>query len=225
MLRPVAAPLTTPPFAALTRARQLDATRELCSLDQDLAAVVRTFGPPPLWARRPGFATLVRIVLEQQVSLASARALFERLHVTTGGVTPVAVARLGPAGLRRLGFTRQKADYCANLGELVSTGSLDLAAVARASADDGRRMLLDVRGLGPWSVDIYFLMALRRPDVWPSGDLALVEAMRRVKRLPARPDTTTAAHVASAWAPWRSVAARVLWHYYLSAPRSLPGPG
>ena len=81
-------------------------------------------------------------------------------------------------------------------------------------------MLLGVRGLGPWSVDIYFLMALRRPDVWPNGDLALVEAMRRVKRLPSRPGTEVAAQLASAWAPWRSVAARVLWHYYLSAPKS-----
>ena len=201
----------------MTRASQLEATHALCALDRDLAAVVSQFGPPPLWARRPGFATLVRIVLEQQVSLASARALFERLDEATGGVTPDAVARLGSTGLRGLGFTRQKANYCANLGELVADGRLDLAAVAKAPADRGRQMLLEVRGLGPWSVDIYFLMALRRPDVWPSGDLALVEAMRRVKRLPGRPGTEAAAHLASAWAPWRSVAARVLWHYYLSA--------
>ena len=205
---------------ALTRARQLEATRELCALDGDLAAVVRQFGPPPLWARRPGFATLVRIILEQQVSLASARALFDRLDEATGGVTPHAVARLGPRRLRALGFTRQKADYCANLAGMVAGGRLDLGTVARAPTDEGRQMLLDVRGVGPWSADIYFLMALRRPDVWPSGDLALVEAMRRVKRLPARPDGAAAAQVASAWAPWRSVAARVLWHYYLSAPRA-----
>jgi DNA-3-methyladenine glycosylase II len=205
----------------LTRASQLEATRELCALDPDLAAVVDRFGPPPLWARRPGFATLVRIVLEQQVSLASARAVFERLEGATGGVTPEAMARLGARRLRTLGFTRQKADYCANLGALVASGRLDLTAVARAPLDQGRRMLLDVRGLGPWSVDIYFLMALRRPDVWPSGDLALVEAMRRVKRLPGRPGTEAAAQVASAWTPWRSVAARVLWHYYLSAPRDV----
>jgi DNA-3-methyladenine glycosylase II len=180
---------------------------------------VSRFGAPPLWARRPGFGTLVRIVLEQQVSLASARALFHRLHEATGGVTPEAMARLGPPGLRALGFTRQKADYCANLGELVVAGRLDLAAVAKAPTEEGRQMLLDVRGLGPWSVDIYFLMALRRPDVWPSGDLALVEAMRRVKRLPVRPNTRAAAQLAAAWMPWRSVAARVLWHYYLSAPK------
>jgi DNA-3-methyladenine glycosylase II len=189
-------------------------------VDRDLAAVVSQFGPPPLWARRPGFATLVRIILEQQVSLASARALFVKLAAGTGGVTPQAVVRLGPQGLRRLGFTRQKADYCANLAGLIVGGRLDLATVTKAPTEEGRQMLLDVRGLGPWSVDIYFLMALRRPDVWPSGDLALVEAMRRVKRLPARPDTGAAAHLASAWTPWRSVAARVLWHYYLSAPRA-----
>jgi DNA-3-methyladenine glycosylase II len=169
-----------------------------------------------MWGRRPGFATLIRIILEQQVSLAAARTMYLRLFGHLGGVDPDRIARLGVAGLRRLGFTRQKASYCHELATRVRCGELDLSRIARADDGWGRRQLLEVRGLGPWSVDIYYLMALRRPDVWPSGDLALAEAAYRVKRLPARPRTEVLQRLAERWAPWRSIAARVLWQHYLA---------
>ncbi len=204
------------PRASLTRASLLVGTEALCARDPDLAAIVRRHGPPPLWGRRPGFQTLVRIVLEQQVSLAAARTMYEKLRRAIGEVTPARVERLGVAGLRRLGFTRQKASYCHGLACSLRAGTLDLSAVARAADDRGRDALLRVRGLGPWSVDIYYLMALRRPDVWPRGDLALATAAAQVKRLRARPDDTALARLAAGWAPWRSVAARILWHHYLS---------
>lgn len=191
------------------------ATLELCARDRDLARIVSRVGTPPLWARRPGFPTLVRIILAQQVSLASADAMYARLRDHLGGVTAEGVARQGPAGLRRLGFTRQKADYCHELAGLVVHGELDLRRIARGDDGVGRRELLAIRGLGPWSVDIYYLMALRRPDVWPHADLALGEAARVIKRLPDRPDPKGLAQMAAGWAPWRSVAARILWQYYL----------
>ncbi len=191
----------------------------MCDIDVDLARVVERFGPPPLWARRPGFATLVRIVIEQQVSLASANAMFGRLKAAVDPVTPEGVRKLQAKGLRELGLTRQKARYCHDIAQRTVTGELDFGKIAAADDQDARRLLLAVCGIGPWSADIYRLMALRRPDVWPDGDLALVEAARRLKRLRARPSTERLREMARSWAPWRAVAARILWHFYLSAPR------
>ena len=200
----------------LTHATLRAATRALCARDAALAGIVRRLGTPPLWGRRPGYPTLVRIILEQQVSLAAARTMYARLHHAAGTVTPESVARLGIPGLRQLGLTGQKASYCVELAATLLSGELDLTVVARATGEDGRLRLLEVRGLGPWSVDIYFLMALRRPDVWPHGDLALAEAVFRVKRMRARPGHATLTQFAERWAPWRAVAARILWSHYLS---------
>ena len=142
--------------------------------------------------------------------------MYRRIDAHVGGMSPQVVERIGVAGLRRLGVTRQKAAYCHGLARQIVDGTLDLSAIARAPDDEGRRILLDVRGLGPWSVDIYYLMALRRPDVWPRGDLALASALREVKGLPALPSYEQQLELSRAWAPWRSVAARILWAHYLS---------
>ena len=201
---------------SLTRASLSEGARALAARDSDLARVRRRLGDPPIWGRRPGFSALVRIILEQQVSLRSAEAMYRRLEGHLGGLTPHAFNRVGTAGLRRLGVTRQKARYCCGLARRVLDGRLDLRAVARAADEDGRRTLLGVRGLGPWSVDIYYLMALRRPDVWPRGDLALAIALRDLKGLRALPSYEQQLEFARAWAPWRSVAARILWAHYLT---------
>lgn len=203
-------------YRALTHVSLRAASRALASRDRDLAAVLDRVGHPPMWGRRPGFASLVRIILEQQVSLRSAAAMYRRLDAHLGGVTPEAFARAGVTGLRRLGVTRQKAAYLHGLAMRIVEGSLDLGAVSRAGDDIGRRTLLAIPGLGPWSVDIYYLMALRRPDIWPRGDLALAIAMRDLKGLGAVPSHDQQLEFASQWAPWRSVAARMLWALYLS---------
>lgn len=200
----------------LTHKTLLLGVSELCSANIDLARIVSRYGPPPLWARRPGYASLVRVILEQQVSLASAASVYDRLKSAAGPVTPQAVMRIGESGLRQLGFTRQKAGYVHGIAESIASGSLDLSAVARAEDAAARTMLLKVRGIGPWTADIYRLMMLRRPDVWPDGDLALAEAVRRLRRLRSRPSTEYQRQIASAWKPWRAVAARILWHFYLA---------
>jgi DNA-3-methyladenine glycosylase II len=191
----------------------------LAARDRDLARVHARLGDPPIWGRRPGFPALVKIILEQQVSLRSAAAMYRRIDQRVGGMSAERVARIGITGLRQLGVTRQKAAYCHGLACRVLDGRLDLAAVARAADEEGRRMLLEVPGLGPWSVDIYFLMALRRPDVWPRGDLALASALRDVKGLPALPSHEQQLEISRVWAPWRSVAARILWAHYLAKQR------
>jgi DNA-3-methyladenine glycosylase II len=169
-----------------------------------------------MFGRRPGFATLVHIILEQQVSIAAARTLFLRLGQHVGGISPDSILQLGIGGMRDFGLTRQKSAYCHGLAERVRDGRLDLASVARSDDPQARSMLLEVPGIGPWTADIYFLMALRRPDVWPRGDLALAAALRETRGLGRLPDHEQQSKMAAQWRPWRSVAARILWMHYLA---------
>ena len=187
--------------------------------DADLAGIVARHGPPPLWARPPGFATLVHIILEQQVSLRSAEAALARLVAAAGKVTPEAIVAAGPERLLGGGLTRQKTRYLVGLAEDVSDGRLDLDALEAADDDDARRHLVGVVGIGPWTADIYLLMALGRPDIWPTGDLALASSMRTAKRLASPPRADEQAAIAAAWHPLRAVAARILWHAYLQGER------
>ncbi len=209
--------LLAKPKRRLTRASLRRGARELAEVDPDLGAALGRLGEPPMWGREPGFPALIQIILEQQVSLAAARTMYRRLTGHLGAMTPEAVYAIQANGLRDVGLTRQKAGYCYGLAARMLDGSLDLNTVARGPDDRGRQVLLAVPGLGPWSVDIYYLMALRRPDVWPQGDLALAVALREVKHLTALPTRDEQQLLASGWAPWRSVAARILWAHYLAA--------
>ncbi len=203
------------PPRALTHTSLARGARALKDRDRDLARILERLGVPPLWGRRPGFPTLIRIIMEQQVSLAAARSLYGRLVGRLGEMTANSMCAMGEAGLREFGLTRQKARYCHGLAARIVEGSLDLAAVAALPDAAGRSILLSVPGLGPWSVDIYYLMALRRPDVWPEGDLALASALREVKRMHELPSRENQRAIAARWSPWRSVAARLLWAHYL----------
>jgi DNA-3-methyladenine glycosylase II len=160
---------------------------------------------------------LVQIILEQQVSLASAKTLFARLERTLGAITPEMVLRQGIAGLRKSGLTRQKAASVSDLASRVSSGELPLARLGRLPDDAARTALLCVRGVGPWTADIYLLMALGRPDVWPHGDLALHRMLGQIEPRLGLPTAVQAIAHSARWAPWRAVAARILWHSYLSA--------
>jgi DNA-3-methyladenine glycosylase II len=196
-----------------------DATRRLTAQDPDLAMVVATYGPPPLWARDPGFHTLIHIILEQQVSLASAKAAYDRLLVATGRLVPERFLTLGDEELKSIGFSRQKTAYGRGLAEAILDGRLDLALIETLDDAEAKTRLTAIKGIGSWTADIYLMMGLRRPDTWPNGDLALAVAVQRVKRLRKRPTPERLQKVGEAWRPWRAVAARILWHYYLSSPR------
>ncbi len=205
------------PPRRLTPASLRRGARELAEVDPDLGAILGRLGEPPMWGREPGFPALIQIILEQLVSLAAARTMYRRLSGHLGAMTPEAVYAIQANGLRDFGLTRQKAGYCYGLAVRILDGSLDLSSVARGTDDCGRQILLAIPGLGPWSVDIYYLMALRRPDVWPQGDLALAVALREVKHLPTLPTRDEQQLFARGWTPWRSVAARILWAHYLAA--------
>jgi DNA-3-methyladenine glycosylase II len=202
--------------APLTDRGLAHGARAIARIDRDLAAILERHGTPPRWGRDPGFATLVQIILEQQVSLASGRAAFARVLAVAGKMTPSHVARLSEQQLRGAGLTRQKAAYVRGLARSIVSGEFDIDAVARMDDDAAHAELIKLKGIGPWSADIYLLMALGRRDIWPRHDLALASAMREVKRLRSLPTPERQLEIAEAWRPWRAVAARLMWHHYLS---------
>lgn len=200
----------------LTRASFEQAIDHLVQADQDLAKVVDVYGPPPMWMRDPGFPTLVLTILEQQVSLASAKAAYDKLLMKIGQLEPEAFLQLDDKLLRRVGFSRQKTRYCRILANAIQDGELPIEDLPGMTEDRVRAELERLTGIGRWTSDVYLLMALGRPDIWPVGDLALAIAIKDVKGLTARPRPREMAALAEGWRPWRAVAARVLWHQYLS---------
>ncbi|MBU6348570.1 MAG: DNA-3-methyladenine glycosylase 2 family protein [Chloroflexi bacterium] len=203
-------------MALLSEANLPDAVDELAAQDADLARLVSVVGYPPLWAREPGFATLVLMILEQQVSLASARATFVRLESVAGEITPAALMALDAPQLRAAGLSRQKSGYVRGLAAAVEQGHFDPELLTALDDQSVRARLTALKGIGAWTAELYLLMALRRPDAWPAGDLALASALQQVKRLEQRPTAALQIALAAPWRPWRAVAARLLWQFYLT---------
>lgn len=208
----------SPAIRPLTQRTLLLAVQELGSCDADLAGIHATAGVPPLRARAPGFATLLKIICAQQVSTASARSIVARLDSAFDPLSPAAVAQGGAEALRAIGFSRQKAEYGIGLARAVLAGDLELAAVARLSDEDAIAQLSALKGIGRWTAEIYLLFALRRPDLWPVDDLAIVSAVQRLKGMAERPSRIDMQAIGESWRPWRSVAARLLWHFYNTLP-------
>ena len=199
----------------LTASGMRAATARLAETDAALGASVARYGPPPLWAREPGFATMVHLILEQQVSLASAQAAFGKLSAALGGeVAPTRLLRLSDDALRAIGFSRQKAAYVHGLATAILDG-FALDTLAALPDDDVRTSLTSVKGIGRWTADVYLTMCLLRPDVWPHGDLALATSAQKVLGLDARPTSDELTALAEHWHPYRAVAARILWQDYL----------
>ena len=193
----------------------LEGITYLAKIDTDLAEVITDLGAPPLWAREPGFPTLIHIILEQQVSLASAKAAFSKLNESAGELTPERFLAFTDGELRDIGFSKQKTSYGRGLSQAILEGELDLGELSSLDDASVRNELVKIKGIGPWTADIYLLMVLLRPDIWPAGDLALAKAAQAIKNLPSIPAPEMLAEIAEGWKPWRAVAARVLWHYYL----------
>jgi len=192
----------------------------LAKRDPDLGKIIAGFGDPPIWHRPGGYRTLVLLILEQQVSLASARAAFDRLTAAAGKLTPERALELGDQDFRGAGVSRQKTRYIRHLSECILDKSLRIGRLPHLDDAAVCDHLTQVKGIGAWTADVYLLMSLQRPDVWPVGDIALQAAAHEIKGLDARPGPEELTAIGEQWRPWRSVAARILWHHYLSTPRS-----
>ena len=189
---------------------------KLAETDADLAFIFQTFGTPPLWKREPNFSTLVHIILEQQVSLASALSAFNKLKEKLVEITPENVLRLTDEELKLCYFSRQKTVYARELAKAISDGSLNLQSLAKLPDEAVKIELKKIKGIGDWTADIYLLMAMLRADVMPKGDLALHIAWKKLKNLERAPSSEEFQLIAEKWKPFRAVGARLLWHFYLS---------
>ena len=188
--------------------------KALAAADGHLRTVFAKYGTPPLWDREPGFVTLLQIILEQQVSLASAKACFDKLAMRLKRVTPKKLLTLSDAELKTVGFSRQKTFYARHLAESLVNKSIDLDDLSNRTDLEVKSELMRLKGVGEWTSDIYLLMVLLRPDVMPKGDIALHTAWHKLSG-ETRPSSDEFLAIAERWRPRRSVAARLLWHYYL----------
>jgi DNA-3-methyladenine glycosylase II len=181
------------------------------------AAILARAGPPRFRRRRNGFETLLHIILEQQVSIDAAAAMFRRLNKECRPLSPAGFLALDEPTLRRCGFSRQKAAYGRGLAVAVAGGALDFARLAAAPDDEALAALVSLKGIGRWSAEIYLVFALGRSDVWPAADLGLQLGAAAELSLPARPGERELREIGERWRPWRSVAACLFWQSYLHA--------
>ena len=187
---------------------------KLVAADPRLLPVLTVAGRPPLRRREGGFVGLASIVVSQQLSTASAGAIWMRLCAAYDPLEPKAMLRARPQRLRRIGLSSAKIRTLKAIAAAITSGELDLARLGAHHADDAHKILTSVHGIGPWTADIYLLVCLGHSDAWPAGDLALQEATRMAFALEQRPTARQMGPLADPWRPWRAVAARLLWTYY-----------
>ena len=193
-----------------------DECRALAKRDSRLRAILDRCGPPPFWHREPGFPAVVRIILEQQVSLASAFAAFSKLEAAAGTITPQTVLALSDEALKGCGFSRQKTRYVRELSKAILSGELDIDELADLPDETVRERLTKVVGIGDWTVNVYLLLCLHRMDVFPVGDLALVKSMLENGFTDKNAPKEAVLAAAEPFRPRRSIFAVLLWHAYIS---------
>ena len=186
----------------------------LAEADPDIARAYAQVGLPPKRAHEASFAGLLRILVAQQISAAAARSIIARLEEAAKPLTPETFLALGDADARAIGLSGQKVRYGRALASAIASGTLDLAALEGADDESAISALVAVTGIGQWTAEIYLLFALRRPDVWPAGDLAIRNSLQRLRGLDERPGIAETREAGEVWRPYRSAAARFLWHYY-----------
>ncbi len=193
--------------------------KQICDLlakkDSHIANIIQRYGYPPLWSRPPGFSTLIRIILEQQVSLQSAKAAYDKLLQYTGTITPKQLLQLSHEEMRACYFSRQKTNYVRALADAVLYKKINLEKLVTANDEVVREELIKIKGIGNWTADIYLLMALRRCDIFPVGDLAMISSFISVKSLSKDISIEIIISLAESWKPYRSVATMILWHNYI----------
>ena len=184
----------------------------LITRDKIFPAIYKQYGPPPDWSRQPGFISLSRIILEQQVSLASANAHFQRLRSYVGEFSPSAILKLTDEEMRSCHISRQKARYLRALSATLDNGNIDLVKLSTLSEPEIRAQLTSIKGIGNWTTDIYLIFCLQAKDIFPIGDIA---AVNTVKELTGAQTSVEIVLLAEKWKPLRSLAVYFLWHYYL----------
>jgi len=194
------------------------AMEELAAADPDMERALAHSGLPPLRPSEPGFRTLVNAICSQQVSKASAAAILGRLEDAIHPFSPDRVMDFDEDSLRTLGLSRPKARYVMGMAQQIAVGTLRLDRLSTFDDETAIAELVKVKGIGRWTAEVYLLFALRRPDIWPVDDLAVVEAVRRLKGLSERPKREELYEIGQLWRPWRSVAARMMWHIYRTMP-------
>ena len=188
---------------------------QLAKKDTDLHNIIQTHGHPPLWTRPATFQTLILTILEQQVSLASAYAAYSRLRDKLGTITPSKLLALSDAELRACYFSRQKIVYARELANAIQSKRLNLKKLGTADEDEIRIELKKIKGIGDWTVDVYLMHALQRTDLFPLGDIALVNSLKEVKKLHPNVTREEMLKVAEPWRPYRTIASMILWHAYI----------
>ncbi len=188
---------------------------KLCKLDKDLAAIVKIYGYPPMWTRPATFQTLILTILEQQVSLASAYAAFKKLREKIGYVTPTKILSLTDEELRSCYFSRQKIVYARELAKAVKSKRTRLKTFSLLTDEEVRAHMIQLKGIGHWTIDVYLMHALQRTDLFPLGDIALVNSLKEVKKLPKEISKEEMLKIAEPWRPFRTIASMILWHSYI----------
>ena len=190
----------------------------LISMCPNIARAHKLIGTPPARDRDGGFEALLRIIIDQQISVQAGAAIWKRVEVGLIECNPETVVNMGVEALRSFGLSRPKAHCACLLAEYILNGTLDLKALKTCNNDVVRVQLTAIKGVGRWTAEIYLMFALNRPDVWPSGDLALAEAVKRLLKLESRPTPNELEVIAERWRPERTSAAVFLWHCYKKLP-------
>ena len=188
---------------------------KLCRIDKELKSIIRQYGYPPMWTRPATFQTLILTILEQQVSLASAYAAFKKLKERIGYVTPPKILSLTDEELRACYFSRQKIVYARELAKAIQSKQLRLKLFSQANEDEIRIELKKIKGIGDWTVDVYLMHALQRSDLFPLGDIALVNSLKEVKKLNGQTTKDDMMAIAESCRPYRTIASMILWHSYI----------
>lgn len=187
--------------------------KSLLRIDRIFVLIDDNYGHPPNWSRPRGFISLSRIILEQQVSLASANAHFLKLNNYLTAFTPSDILRLTDDEMRICQISRQKSKYLRELSSAILGGVLDLQELSNLSEDEARKQLTSIKGIGDWTADIYFMFCLQSKNIFPTGDIAIIKATKELWRVETKAEV---ASLSENWKPFRSLAAYYLWHYYLS---------
>ena len=187
----------------------------LAGLDPELEFILDTYGYPPMWTRENSFESLVHIILEQQVSLASALAALNKLKEKSGSITPKSIMLLNDEEMRSCFVSRQKMAYIRGLSLSINNKEIDLKAFAGMPDEEVREALIPLKGIGNWTIDVYLMFSLQRADIFPVGDLAAVNALKRLKQLVPSTTKEEILSISETWKPFRTVASMMLWHYYL----------